>query len=291
MANSTPDPLNCPLCGGPAAPAFAVGDYPLADCLACPHRFAAWRPPAEHAATVYGDEYFTGGGAGYSDYLAEARLLRNRGAWYARKIRPHAAAGTMLDIGAAAGFVLEGFQSAGWRGRGLEPNARMAALGRERGIDIQPGTLETLPHRGEPVDLVSMIQVAAHFADVPAAFRAAAAATKPGGLWLFETWNYRSWTARAFGKGWHEYSPPSVLHWWCPEGLAKFAGTFGFRKVAGGRPAKWLDGAHAKSLVRHGLGGGWAGKIAAPALWLVPDRLPIPYPAEDLFWLLLQKDG
>ena len=33
--------------------------------------------------TAYSDDYFFSGGAGYSDYLGEENLLRDRGQWYA----------------------------------------------------------------------------------------------------------------------------------------------------------------------------------------------------------------
>ena len=78
---------------------------------------------ADHVRNVYGDHYFTGGGAGYPDYLADGELLRERGRGYARLIAGATTPGRVLDIGAAAGFVLQGLCDEGWRGAGIEPNA------------------------------------------------------------------------------------------------------------------------------------------------------------------------
>lgn len=279
----------CPICNSPSRPLFVKDGYRVRACEACGHRFAEPRLDPGHVARVYSDDYFHGGGAGYADYLGEGPLLRDRGRWYARLLGRYTKPGTLLDVGAAAGFVLRGFLDRGWQGKGVEPNPRMAEYARTRlGLDVRTGTLEDLPP-GESFDVVSLVQVLPHFVEPRRALAAAAAVTRPGGFWLVETWNRASWTARAFGPNWHEYSPPSVLHWFSPEGLRRLAGQFGFRKVAGGRPAKWIDGGHAKSLLRHKLGTSAVGGVASRALDVIPDRLAIPYPAEDLFWMLLQK--
>ena len=67
---------------------------------------------------VYRDDYFNGGGAGYSDYASEAEMLRGRGRDYGFKLARHARPGRMLDVGAAAGFILQGFVDQGWSGIG-----------------------------------------------------------------------------------------------------------------------------------------------------------------------------
>ena len=235
-------------------------------------------------AEIYSDEYFTGGGAGYADYLAEGEMLRARGRDYARILSRFTEPGKILDVGAAAGFILQGLVESGWQGAGVEPNAAMARAGRERfGLRIECGDLENY-QSSEIFDAVSMIQVAAHFHDARRAFEKAFDLLKPDGLLLVETWNFKSLTARAFGKNWHEYSPPSVLHWFAPETLTNFLAAIGFEKVARGRPAKKLSGGHAKSLLEYRLG-----KRVAPLLKIIPDRVNFPYPAEDLFWIIFRK--
>ena len=279
----------CPICNSPTRRLFVKDGYGVRGCEACDHRFAEVPSDPDHVARVYGDDYFHGGGAGYADYLGEADLLRDRGRWYARLLARHTRPGTLLDVGAAAGFILQGFIDRGWTGKGLEPNPAMAEYARTRlGLPVETGTLEDLPP-GESYDLVTLIQVLPHFVDPRRALAAAAAVTRPGGYWLIETWNRASWTAWVFGENWHEYSPPSVLHWFSPAGVQRLAGQFGFRKVARGRPAKWINGSHAKSLLRHKLGASGPAKVVSRLLAVVPDRLAIPYPAEDLFWILLRK--
>lgn len=279
----------CLLCGGQTQRLFSKSGYWVCDCRACYHRQAEQRHDRNHVKQVYDDSYFFGGGDGYADYLEEAKLLTARGRWYARLLNRWCRPGTVLDVGAAAGFILRGFIADGWTGQGVEPNASMVQYARSRlGLEMAQGTLEDLPSCG-PFDLVSMIQVLPHFIDPVHALETAARLTRAGGFWLFETWDRDSWTARFLGPQWHEYSPPSVLHWFSRQGLNELTRRFGFRKVAGGRPPKWISGGHAKSLMRHKLNGSWLRRIAFPAMVLIPDRMVVPYPAEDLFWGLFQR--
>ena len=148
--------------------------------------------------------------------------------------------------------------------------------------------LESL-QANQTYDLVSMIQVIAHFADLRQALQVAADATKPSGYWLIETWNKDSWAARLFGQNWHEYSPPSVLHWFSPTTLKALAAQFGFHEIAHGRPSKWINGGHAKSLLQYKLQSVPLGRQAGKLLNLLPEYLPLPYLADDLFWMLLRK--
>jgi SAM-dependent methyltransferase len=282
----------CPLCGTTSKAVFVVDGYPIQECGSCKHRFVDMADPGDHIAKVYGDSYFVGGGAGYPDYLSEADLLRRHGQRYARMLRQQGVdAGEVLDVGAAAGFVLQGFIDEGWRGMGVEPNPAMAGHGRDvLGLDIVTGPLETVaPSR--QFDLVNMIQVVAHFYDLKGALCHASDVTRPGGHWLIETWNRDSATARLFGCRWHEYSPPSVLRWFSPGDLGRYVKHFGFSEVARGRPVKRLNGAHAKSLLRFKLGTGPSARLPSRLLELIPDRLEIPYPSEDLFWALYRMDG
>jgi SAM-dependent methyltransferase len=198
--------------------------------------------------------------------------------------------GRVLDVGAAAGFILKGLHNTGWAGMGIEPNAHMADHERSAlGVNVQAGTLEQLG-TDEQFDLVSMIQVVAHFYDIRQAFEKAAAATTPSGYWLIETWDKDSFVARMLGSGWHEYSPPSVLHWFSPATLGRLTSQYGFSEVARGKPEKWLNGAHVKSLLGYKLAGSVLQRPASALMGLMPDNLPIPYPTFDLFWALYRKD-
>lgn len=281
--------MNCPICQANTKRLFAAHGYWIRGCENCRHQCAEIATDASHTAQIYADDYFQGGGAGYPDYLGEARILRNHGRRYGKLLARYMQPGKMLDVGAAAGFVLQGFTDCGWIGKGIEPNPTMAAYARnELQLAVNAGALENLP-ADEQFDLVSLIQVIAHFADLRAALQKAADVTKPGGYWLIETWNRESFAARMFGQNWHEYSPPSVLHWFAPDGLRQLAAQYGMQEIKRGRPSKWINGGHAKSLLQYKLASLPLGKQAGKLLNVLPEYLPLPYLADDLFWLLLQK--
>jgi SAM-dependent methyltransferase len=280
----------CPICSTKSRRHFKKYQFWILQCQRCGHQFIGEQPTG-HADAVYGDDYFQGGGAGYPDYLAEADLLRSHGQRYGKILQRFVVPGQMLDVGAAAGFLLQGFHDRGWQGDGIEPNPTMAAYGRNQlGVNVQAGTLETLDQvlPGQTYDLVSMIQVLPHFYDLHKALQSAAEVTCPGGYWLIETWNRSSLTAKLSGQHWHEYSPPSVLHWFAPDDVRRLAAQYDFQEVAFGRPQKWIKGSHVKSLLSYKLKDVPLGRWLIPLVMHLPDQMRLPYPAEDLFWILLR---
>jgi SAM-dependent methyltransferase len=281
--------VKCPVCGGPTGRRFSHRGYWILACGACGHRTTEVAAAGDHVATTYSDDYFEGGGAGYRDYTSEAEILIEHGRQYGQLMTNYTKAGRVLDVGAAAGFVLKGYMESGWTGEGIEPNEKMANYARTQlGVPTTTGSLENF-RRDAVFDLISMIQVVAHFINPRAALKIADSVTRPGGFWLIETWNRESLTARIFGKHWHEYSPPSVLHWFSPQGVNRLATEFGYREVGRGKPSKRISGKHAKSLVHYRLESSYPGRAVNGLLRFIPDDLSLPYPAEDLFWILLQK--
>ena len=220
--------------------------------------------------------------------MFKPNLYRQHGKRYGILLKQYTTPGTVLDVGAAAGFLLKGFQDSGWQGVGLEPNSSMASHGRTNlGLQMETGSLEHFSS-SQQFDLVSMIQVIAHFSDIRQALQKAADVTKNDGFWLIESWNKGSWVARILGKHWHEYSPPSVLRWFSPSDLSRLVTQYGFSEVARGRPVKRLNGAHVKSLLGYKLQNSPLGWLQG-GLKIIPDQVVIPYPTFDLFWTLFQK--
>ena len=272
--------LSCVFCGRVALQFMKKRGIGILHCTACEHMFADVSLSHDHVENVYGSDYFFGGKDGYPNYLDEAPLLERRGRRYARLLRRYTEPGQQLDVGAAAGFLLKGFEAGGWSGTGLEPNAEMVQFGNEKlGLRLLRGTLETCNLKRQ-FDLVSLIQVVAHLNDLPTAFTKLRALTRDGGLLLVETWNQESLTARLLGKYWHEYSPPSVLHWFTPERLAHILREYGFEQVAQGRTLKWISLRHAVSLSSFAIGDGVSKKLQEK----IPASFRVPYPSEDLFW-------
>jgi hypothetical protein len=268
---------------------FEIDGYAILDCTQCGHRFAELVSDSAHVEVVYGDHYFEGGGAGYSDYLSTGDMLVRRGKYYSKILEKYTAPATMLDVGAAAGFLLKGFTESGWTGTGIEPNPKMVQYGQENlGLEMYATPMEDF-ETDRLFHLISIIQVLPHLYDLDAGLEKLASLTAPNGYWLIETWNKSSATAWLFGKHWHEYSPPSVLHWFSPDSLCFLLGQYGMEMVARGRPSKKISGQHAKSLIDYKVKDKPLLKSIFSISSIIPDQWEIPYPAEDLFWILLRK--
>jgi SAM-dependent methyltransferase len=289
------DPLPCVLCDNHTTLWAEIKGVAVDECQRCHHRQARLTIGDEHFSAIYGDDYFDGGGGGYVDYLAEGPMLVRRGERYAQILSRHTPPGRILDIGSAAGFLLEGLQHRNWQGIGIEPNDTMATHARSRGLDVRTGTLDDVAddallsadQQGTRLfDAVSMIQVIAHIGDPAQAIERAARLMRPGGILLIETWDRASKMARLAKHNWHEYSPPSVVHWFTLQELDDTASKAGLTRIDRGLMPKWISAEHASSLLRHGKS---SIPMSAKVTALLPRKLSLPYPGDDLFWALYQR--
>ncbi len=282
--------MTCVICNSQSIhKLYFKNNYWICACSNCDHHFTEIILSADHLKLVYANDYFSNGGAGYPDYLFERDILINQGRRYARLISKHAKPGALLDVGAAAGFILKGFVDSGWSGLGIEPNPEMALYGQKKlGLKIITTSLEDFSPQGK-FALITMIQVIAHFYNLRKAIQHAVTMLEPGGHVLIETWDKDSWIARHAKGNWHEYNPPSVLHYFSARNLARLMSQFGLVQLAIGRPAKWITAKHVKSVLAYNAKSSKLFWLAAGLSKTMPDRLVVPYPAADLFWALFKK--
>jgi SAM-dependent methyltransferase len=242
----------CPVCNSTSRKLFDVNQYIIRSCHVCAHQFTEKIPSSHHVDDVFDDAYFKG--KEYPDYLSEAK----------------------------------GFIDRDWNGSGIEPNSQMVDHAAESGLRVTQATLEAFRTR-EKYDLVLMIQVIAHLTDLQSAFQNAAEATQSGGLWLIETGDRDSLSARISGEKWAAYHPPSTLHWFSRKDLQRLVAQYGFQEIAHGRPLRWVNAGHAKFMLRRRQKGSFRTVIALALLLLIPDNFPLPVRANDQFWAIYKK--
>ena len=283
-------PPLCNLCKSSESKSlFDVEGIGVLQCQSCLHQFADLPESDSHVQRVYDDDYFFGGGAGYDNYLRDSELLVQRGQRYARLVSKKLQPGSMLEIGAAAGFGLKAFLDRGWDVTGIDPNPSMVRFGREHlGLNLQVSSFENWVPK-EPVNLVVLIQVLPHLFRPREAIAKIASWLAPGGCLLVETWRRDSWTARLTGRGWHEYNPPSVLHWFTLEELKSLGDMAGMQMVSYGRPKKYISGAHLKSVLHHQATRFPLSRLLKSGMAMIPSKFNFRYPAEDLVWAIYQK--
>lgn len=128
----------------------------------------------------------------------------------------------LLDVGCGTGISSRLFQAAGCRVLGVDPDARMAGLARQSGIEAEVARFEDWDPAGRAFDAVTAGQ-AWHWVDPVAGAAKAAQALRPGGrLVLF----------------WNAFEPPADLN-------EAFAAVF--RRVMPGSPlaGRGMPGAYA----------------------------------------------
>ena len=282
--------LRCIACGGSSSQLFERFGIPIRACHHCELRFAEFQIAADHCDKFYSDDYFVGGEDGYPDYLATRESMMHRGQRYVDIVSQHAASpGRVLDVGAAAGYLLRAFVDSGWYGEGLEPNEKMAQIGRsELGLTMHSCSLEQFATLDGTFDLVTLFQVFSHLANPRAALGRIADITKSGGFCLVETWDYNSLSARLVGRSWHQYSPPRVIYWFTRKLVHRWFADAGYELVSSGRAPKEITGTHAKALAAHA-NGSFLGGVVKTAANLIPDNATVPYPGNDCFWALYRK--
>ena len=282
--------MKCPVCeNNNSAVIFEIDSYQILECLSCTHRFTGLKLNQDMVKQIYSDEYFFGGRYGYPDYTLEKDILIARGEKYADIAGRFMKPGTLLDVGAAAGFLMKGYENRGWKVIGIEPNTTMAGYGKDNlGLDIRVGTIEEA-RSDITVDLVLLVQVIAHLYDLNRSMDSINRIVKKGGCLLIETWNKDSYMARLLGRRWHEYSPPSTLNYFSKRTIDILMKRHGFIKIAFGRPQKKIHVKHAKSLLKYKLNGSNTFKWLNGIEKLIPSNIYIPYPSEDLFWALYKK--
>lgn len=287
---------SCPFCrSGESQTLFLKNDVPILGCDACGHQFCRNHVEVSgRIAEEFGDDYFFGGESCYEDYSVKGADLQRQGAYYSKILARHLDQQRrenprILDVGCAAGFMLGGFASQGWETTGLEANQTMAKYGRdELGLDVRHSTIEDFD-ADESYDAASFVQVLSHIAEPFEALNRIHDKLLPDGLLLIETWDCESLAAKTFGRNWHQWNPPSVLHWFTKQRLSKQLNDCDFEVIEIGRPVKWIRLGNAAAVLKKAVSDSKVlSALAAPAQ-LMPSWVKFPYPMDDCFWIVARK--
>jgi SAM-dependent methyltransferase len=155
----------------------------------------------------------------------------------------------VLDVGCGTGIAARQFQAAGCDVLGIEPDARMAAWARERGLAVEVAKFEDWDPGGRVFDAVIAAQ-AWHWIDPISGAAKAARALRPGGR-LAVFWNAfqpSSEVADAFSAVYRRVMPDSPLYrigMSGPDGYARVCAKAadGMRQAgAFGEPERWQFG-------------------------------------------------
>jgi SAM-dependent methyltransferase len=155
----------------------------------------------------------------------------------------------VLDVGCGTGITARQFQAAGCRVLGVDPDARMADLARQRGLEVEVAAFEAWDLAGRAFDAVIAGQAWHWVEPVAGAARAAQALRRGGRLAVF--WNALQpppGLGEAFAEVYRQVEPGLPFNPWARPALdayltmcAKAAG--GIRQAgAFGDPEQWRFG-------------------------------------------------
>ena len=136
----------------------------------------------------------------------------------------------ILDVGCGDGVFLSCISDE-WLRQGLEPSASGVTLARQKNLDVQQATLDTVQDKYE-VDVISALDVVEHVVDPHQFLESFKPHLRPGGVVLLLTGDADSYAARIAGPHW------SYLRW-CGHisvlsrtGLRKLLQSHGFEILA-----------------------------------------------------------
>lgn len=197
--------VSCWACGGASLPAPDLAELSIYECGSCGFGF---QPERDDTAELYGREYFETYQQGRpyeqeeADREFEARVRL-------RFVRRFVLDGRLLELGAAAGYFVAEASRAGFDAVGLEPNAAMARVGRERlGADVRVGRAEEADDSLlDSVDVVCGWHVLEHLVSPEETLMRLREAMHPRGLIFFEVPNFASVKARRERAAWRYLDP------------------------------------------------------------------------------------
>jgi SAM-dependent methyltransferase len=137
----------------------------------------------------------------YEDTRVE-RSLQARG--ILRVIKSYQPAGTLLDVGAGSGILVEQATAAHYDASGIEPSEWAAALAQARGLAVFHGTFPRAAPR-PTYDVITLIDVVEHVSTPVPLLRDVAAHLSARGIAVVVTPDVASIAARVMGANWWHY--------------------------------------------------------------------------------------
>jgi 2-polyprenyl-3-methyl-5-hydroxy-6-metoxy-1,4-benzoquinol methylase len=219
--------MTCHVCAsGDTALFCKKNNFDIFRCHECGLLFVYPLPVS--TTEIYAKDYFEGAhdGFGYVDYDADKEPMIPTFEKYLRLIRDKVGGGgTLLDVGAATGFFVGMAKRAGFTSRGVELSAHAAERARQKGLDVQTGTLADV---SGTFDCITMLDVIEHVPDPRAELARAASLLKVGGLLIINTPDVGSLFARLLGKRWHLIVPPEHLYYFSRATMRRLLSEVGF---------------------------------------------------------------
>jgi 2-polyprenyl-3-methyl-5-hydroxy-6-metoxy-1,4-benzoquinol methylase len=237
---------HCPACGGDLAASFVVRGFQIVRCRSCATLVVT--SAGEASALYTGSSYYVNSAFGerddafngYRDYLADRAHSEEKFSSVLARIEQLIGTGTLVDVGAGPGFLVEVAGRRGWAASGVDVNEWAVDYARTIvGVDVRRATLAGLQLPEDSVDAITMLDLLEHVRDPAALIHEAARVLRPGGVLCVVTPDAGSAVARALRARWPEVARvPEHLVLFSGGGLATLLRSQGLAPVASGTVGK-----------------------------------------------------
>jgi SAM-dependent methyltransferase len=207
---------------------FDKDGYPIARCPTCTLIQVDAELSRAELDEIYGPRYFTDEDL-LHDYVAERAVRLESGTRAADALARLVPGGRLLDIGCAAGFFLMP-AARHYDVTGVELSKFASAYARsEFGLRVLTGDVSDVGLEGELFDVVTMWATIEHVSDPVRTVEAAAALTRPEGLFVMSTGDATGPLGRRNLRGWNLMTPPHHLFFFSPRTVDRLLAQAGFR--------------------------------------------------------------
>ena len=233
----------CPSCGNDhGRNALRSGSYWYAACDRCGLLRLEPLPDRDATIALYGADYFSAASpGGYIDYLGDEKVHRRNARRHLVRLQGLGRPGSLVEIGSAAGFLLDEARLAGWQVHGVEVSPQMVRQSVDRfGLSVVDD-ISKLALAPRSVDVVLANQVVEHLVQPLETLVAARALLRPGGFLGIETWDIGSPVARLMKSKWQQITPPHVIWLWDRRQLEALVSNAGFGQISIRPSMKWVS--------------------------------------------------
>jgi 2-polyprenyl-3-methyl-5-hydroxy-6-metoxy-1,4-benzoquinol methylase len=252
MKRSSPCYLSC---SGVMYPAFIKSGFTILRCSQCGlFVLEADTNYDEFLEMYYSQGYFMGDDAkfGYANYLAEEEMLRRNAVTYLTRIKQLAPEGSLLDVGCAAGYLMDEADKLGYTVSGIDTSAYITNLATSQiQSKIQTVPLHKTSFSRDSFDVVTMFDLIEHLNDPRTDLTLIASSIKPSGLLVIGTGDTGSLYARIFGKHNHFFAPPHHYFFFSRKTITELLKQSGFKVIKIESMGKWLTIPYVARVAKH----------------------------------------
>ena len=226
--------MTCPACDSdrPRTVHLVLDDATLGRCPDCRLVHLEPMPTREEALKLYDAHYFKDPEHGYVDYVADETVYRKEFRRRLRTLSRLGARGALLDVGCAAGWLLDEARAQGFDPAGLEPSPDVAREAHERtGAPVFAGAVEDALLSTAHYDVVTLFDVLEHVVGPADTLRRLRRALRPGGWLAVTVPDYGGWWARLSGKRWPFLTPWEHLTYFTRRTLRELLSRTGYEQV------------------------------------------------------------